>query len=43
MMTSRIAIALATASFGVAGAVLPHAAFAQTAADLVELVARRVE
>jgi hypothetical protein len=34
-MTSRIAIALATASFGVAGAVLPHAAVAQTAADLV--------
>jgi hypothetical protein len=34
-MTSRIAIALATASFGVAGAVMPHAAVAQTVADLV--------
>src|SRR5437870_4825218 len=34
-MTSRIAIALATASFGIAGAVLPDAAIAQTAAELV--------
>jgi hypothetical protein len=34
-MTSRIAIALATASFGIAGAALPDAAVAQTAADLV--------
>ena len=34
-MTSRIAIALVTALFGVSGAVVPDAAVAQTAADLV--------
>src|SRR6267154_253149 len=34
-MTSRITIALVTVSFGIAVAVLPDAAVAQTAADLV--------